>query len=911
MAPALDTAALLALLERQELVVVPNAAAASSLRAQFDAGQSARGLRAWEPATALAWNEWVESLWSALVLNGTDDRVLLNHLQEERTWAEIIAHSREGASLSAAASRELGRLSRSALQLAAAHKLLDRLARSADSHDAKAFAAWEQTFAEHCQAARLLPRALLESALAEHLRRNNIVPPPTLHLLGFDSISPAQATLLDAMRPDCEIAAHALQATPRSTQLRASVTLSDSREELLWAARWVRQLFEKSSGSPLKVVLILPNPPAERSELEPLLREILAPELEPLGADISSTPWHFRTGQTLAESPVIQHALLLLRWLREDLPLESAGTLLLSPFFRHSDGYESRARFEMHGLRRAPLLRPELGLPELLQLARRGGQTSRTPASFQEFEAVYRLAGDRRLLKGAGSHGDWTELIRRLLRAAGWPGPRTQTAAEFTVTEAWESLLDLLATLDFSGGRLTFGELFQLLEQEAGTLPAPTPTSGAPLQIMRLEEAEGCCFDAALVLRATDEHLPRPERPHPLLGWGLQQSSGLPGTDSALTHSRSRDALRSLEERCGDVLLLSAKADENGSLRLTPLATELQFLAGDPSSLLPPTAEEPPLTLARVPDTAHLPPLPSPHVHGGARVLELQAACGFRAFASLRLGAALPESRTLGLDARQAGTALHRTMEFFWTEVRTQAALKAMSSDERRTTVERCVSRALHGHHASAGQGDTWATAYLEVFETRLCNLVEQWLFHELQRGDFVVLPPEQGQTVLVGPLELDVRPDRIDSVGDGFVLIDYKTSFALSTKDWLGERPAAPQLPLYALLGEAEEVRGVAFARLRPGRDMAWLSLQDQESLFPGKRGSAVHDLVERVELWREELGRLASDFAAGKTDIDPKTYPQTCKFCDYRPLCRLDASTLLAQHESPGGQDPKEQNG
>ena len=56
MASALDTAGLLALLEKQELVLVPNAAAASSLRGQFDARQRTRGLRAWEPASVLAWD---------------------------------------------------------------------------------------------------------------------------------------------------------------------------------------------------------------------------------------------------------------------------------------------------------------------------------------------------------------------------------------------------------------------------------------------------------------------------------------------------------------------------------------------------------------------------------------------------------------------------------------------------------------------------------------------------------------------------------------------------------------------------------------------------------------------------------------------------------------------------------------
>ena len=158
------------------------------------------------------------------------------------------------------------------------------------------------------------------------------------------------------------------------------------------------------------------------------------------------------------------------------------------------------------------------------------------------------------------------------------------------------------------------------------------------------------------------------------------------------------------------------------------------------------------------------------------------------------------------------------------------------------------------------------------------------------------MLPPEQGQTIAIGPLELHVRPDRIDKVEGGYVFVDYKTSSALSTEDWLGERPAAPQMPLYALLGEADEVQGVAFARLRPGGEMSWLSLQDQEGIFPTDRSNTLHDLEHEAERWQQELTRLASDFAEGKTAIDPKIYPQTCKYCEQRLLCRLDAATLLA---------------
>ena len=918
MAPALDTAALLALLDARELLILPSARAASALRERFDAGQRARNLQAWEPATVLSWDEWAESLWSPLALAGAEDRVLLNRLQEELIWAQLIAASIEGAQLNSGALRELAALARSALELAAAHRAVERLSRSADTYDTRAFAAWQQRFAQHCVTERLLPRALLEAALAKHLREKSIVAPRSLHLAGFEDLSPAQTTLLDLLRADgCKIETHPIFAQAAGEKLKATVLVADPREELRWAMRWIRQRFQERSGALLRIALILPDPAHERAELEPLLRDALAPELECITADLSSAPWSFGDGPALADLPMIQHALMLLRWTREELPLESIGCLLLSPFLGHSNDSESRARFEMHGLRRSKRLRPELSLPALLSLTRTQRRDHLPDVSFPELAAALRLAGDPGQLTAAGSHADWTELIRKILRAAGWPGPRTLSAAEFRATEAWEGLLDLLATLDLGGARVRFEDVLHLLVDQTARMATPNPAATAGVQILRLAETHGCIFDAALVLHATDEQLPAREHANPLLGWGLQRDLGLPGTDPARAHIRGRDSLRGLEHRCGALLLLSAQSNEHGELRLTPLASELGFAVMNPGRFFSPTQEPPPLTLEDAPDSTPLPPLPSPHVSGGARVLKLQSACGFQAFASLRLAAEAPASRSLGLDAREAGNLLHRAMEYFWREVKSQRALKALTFEQRGATIQRCVAQALDKTRDSvppqqdSRTQESWVSAYLAVFEQRLCNLIHQWLKHELDRGDFTVLPPEQQQTVEIGPLLLRVRPDRIDKVADGFVFVDYKTSSALSTRDWIGERPDEPQLPLYALLGESDEVRGVAFARLRPGGDMTWLSIQDKAGLFPGKRGNAVHNLTEELERWRDELNRLAFDFADGRTSINPKSFPKTCTYCEQRLLCRLDATSLMAGADGDSGEGTDDRDG
>ncbi len=887
MAEALYTAGLLALLHAGETVLLPNPRAAGELRAYFNREQRHRGLRAWESPPVHTWSEWSESLWSRLQLEGREERILLNRLQEGLLWETIIEASPEGNRLPRASLRQLAGMASSAFALACAQEGLLHLERTADSPDAHAFAAWQEKFVQECAREGLLSRSLLASALVLHVRAKNIPAIHVVHLAGFEHLVPAQLSLLEVLRrAGARVELHSLQANPVLDPLRVSVHLSDPHEELRWAARWIRQYFDTCNGAAPRVALILPNPAIERAALEPLLREVLAPELEPVDVDLSSTPWHFAAGSALNTLPIIRDALFLLRWLHGEISPDQIGSLLLSPFFDHSEPFEERARFEKNILRRGSRLRPELSLSSFLQLARVGG------LDFPELGAVERLVGDSGHVNGTGSHADWTEFIRKLLRSVGWPSIRTLSSAEFRATEAWDGLLDLLATLDFRGGRTTFPELLGLLASEAETTPAPSAIAGAAIEILTLPETEGCSFDAALVLRATDESLPLSERPHPLLGWEFQRFFDLPGTDPVRTHTRSRDRLSGLGERCSNLLLLHAEADENGPQRLTPLAEELAFRPVPPLDLLASITEPAPLVLQSVEEDTLL-PLPSLQTSGGARLLELQAACGFRAFATLRLAASLPEDTTLGLDARQRGSLLHKALELFWTEVGSQANLRAQTQEARQGAIERAVHAAFG--RLGPGSRPAWETAYLEICERRLRNLIDNWLEHELERSDFTVLPPEQEQLVQVGPLELKVRPDRIDRVDGGFVFIDYKSSADLSTEHWLGERPQAPQLPLYTLLGEAEEVRGLAFARIRPGHDMRWIGLQQEEGDLRHKRGIKLHNLELQVAAWREELDRLAFAFAQGVTSVDPKAYPKTCKYCEQRLLCRLDTATLL----------------
>ncbi len=84
---------------------------------------------------------------------------------------------------------------------------------------------------------------------------------------------------------------------------------------------------------------------------------------------------------------------------------------------------------------------------------------------------------------------------------------------------------------------------------------------------------------------------------------------------------------------------------------------------------------------------------------------------------------------------------------------------------------------------------DGWDRAYLSLLKQRLRSVLQQWLEQELRRGPFTVSDVERKELVTVGPLTLEVRVDRVDSVEDGLFFVDYKTGADVDPKQWAGPR--------------------------------------------------------------------------------------------------------------------------
>jgi len=887
-------------LDRGATVLTANQRAARTLRRAFDLAQRVNGLAHWQPPSILAWDSWLAGLWHRLLLEGHATELLLNSTQEHSLWRTIITADNPTNSLRPVDS--LATTAADAWLLLHNFRARNRLANVPGNSDTHVFARWAAEFERRCTRAQYLPQAQLPERLRAAIAAGHLTLPPTLLLVGFDSTTPAQDALLDAAGAS-GTQINDLPANPPTL----SLTLVDApgeHDELTACARWLRTHLTAQPTS--RIAVIVPAIEDSRAEIDRVFRHILAPELNDVAAPTNSGPFEFSLGVPLATTPMVATALDLLRWATASLPLNRVSTLLLSPHFASADISErlARAEFDAFVLCDQHLLQPQVSIEALYELA--SARMSASLPILRDHLRALRFFDRHDLVTAERTHADWTAVIHDLLEAAGWAIPAHLDSVEFQARHKWEAALDELAALDFDSARVSFADALAALERIAAeTLFAPE-SRHAPIQIMGPLESAGSTFDAIWFLHANDSAWPTPSSPNPLLPWQLQRDLAMPGANPTLDAAYARRITHRIAASAPTVLFSYAHESAEGRQRPSPSLAGLTLEdreAADFDSALPTTA---PITLDTFPDAAPVPPPPAQGLQGGAGILQAQAACGFRAFAEKRLFSSAPETPSLGLDPAERGNLVHSVLESFWAVVETQAALKIKTTAERDALLTQCIDDALAEHHAHPEPG--WSTSYLAAERERLLNLLRPWLDYEAnERPPFTVLSREEKlQDVHIGPLQLDIRVDRVDRVhatgsnerGDdlGEIILDYKTG-AAAPKDWLGPRPDAPQLPLYAVVANRPDLAAIAFAGIRPGNLMGMAGYETAQSgILPKPSKLAAPSLAAQVDEWRSILTSLAEDFHAGNASVSPKHYPQTCQYCEQRLLCRLNPSLLDA---------------
>ena len=869
-------------------VVASSERAARALAAAFHRARRAEGLDAWPAPAIFDWQTFLRT--AAQDQSNSDARLLLNPLQEQSLWAAIAGSDTHLATLLEGPRNRMAHLAMQAHSLLCSYApdYLCTSARAAWQADAENFSTWLAAFDETCRAAKLLSPARLPLELIPRLEANPAARPPLL-LAGFDRILTTQRRLFDAWGAWQQ----ASLAAP-SSNLRFYAA-ADTQSELAACALWSRSQLAANPGANLLV--IAQDLAKRRGEIERAFQNLA-------GAPTDHPLFEFSLGIPLAQVALPRGAHLLLRWLTGPID-ENELDWLLSTGQTAADPQETAAlQTSMRSLRRRGLERTRWSLGAFIaQLS-----NLQMPSAW-----AVRLAHAQRLLKEDDllqSPLQWAEVVPRILEAAGWPGARPLSSVEFQSLRRWQQTLESCATLGFDGRRISWPNFLSILARTLEeTLFAPE-SRDAPIQIAGPAESAGLTADGLWFMGASQDSWPSAGTTNPLLPLWVQRTAAMPHAttqlDWELAHSITARLLGSAPQVNFSFARLSEDVETHPSRLITQFAGPHQRI---PAELTIPSAPQQ-LTVP-FEDFSQI-PFPAGKVEGGSGVLTAQSQCPFKAFANARLGAQSWQPAEAGLTAAQRGQLLHAVLHAVWAGpprgLRTLDDLQSLENPA--AFVANLVGQVLAEQIGSALR-DRLPRRYLELEAQRLSRLVTEWLRYESIRIPFTVVKTEARQTIALAGLTFDVRLDRIDRLNDNSLLvIDYKTGL-VSPKLWEPPRPDDVQLPLYAgfALDPDEELGGLAFARVRSGKAQGFTGHVGDASarLLPNltARSALVKNKFTAEQLldWRDTIEQLAADFLAGRAEVDPRDYPNTCEYCGLESLCRIaENRALLDPAEDPG---------
>lgn len=732
--------------------------------------------------------------------------------------------------------------------------------------------------------ASMLPRIALRLA-NRHARRL----PRRMVFAGFDLLPDAAfQAMQDLMKRSGVSVLHALD---RRGDVCGSVSrYADFEEEIIAAADWARTLIIRGESD---IAVVLPGLDRVRSPVERTFSDVLSPSTVLDGHDAETGLFELSLGPRCADEPIISAALAALELLRPRITIASAGRVLRSPFFAGTEDGGRRSRIDL-SLR-------ALGVESF---------NSEVLCRLIEEEAEGDLLAEAmRALEprsGMRQAREWTEDFRSALQALGWPGDRRLSSREYQAVERWDTLLQEFAAYDAVLPPFALHEALSRFRKLAAERVFQPESRGAPVQVMGILETAGMQFAHCRVIGLSEEQWPPPARTNPFIPLSLQRRAGVTESLPDRHLAQMRGVMRRLTAAAPDMVFSCARSDADRELLPSPLLAGARIVDTEITDQR--FARQMQVEYQRAceyfSDMVGAAVAESEEIRGGVRILTLQSACPFRAFASVRLGAEEPETLEPGTQPLDRGNLLHEALQRIWGELPGRSALDELHGDAQRQFLLRHVSaaeRSLRDMRAAELPG------HVRIAE-RDCvvQILEEWMEVERARGDFSVAVTEGAETLQLGLLPLRLRIDRVDRLPDGrLLLIDYKSS-RHGPAEWMNDRPREPQLPLYAVaLGSS--VGAIAYAVLRRGEcGFAGLADGETENLplaeaaqWLEKQGLAGLSWDDLRSLWREKLETHARDFVQGRADVDPRDGEDTCRYCTFHPLCRIDELRRGERHE------------
>lgn len=858
---------------------------AHRLRLDYAKYAQGQGRTAWLTPRILTFNAYLSEVFARQRQHHAGSLRLLDELQTRTIWETIVASSNHGLLSTAQTARAALR----SWQLLQQHQIpLQKLADSS-SEETRVFYQWAQQFVRHTDEYSQLDHAQLPA----WIMHSTYVPETAVHVIGFDNLPPSFTALLDHWRDlGCEIRVHD---NPNLNATTRVVAVNNADEELESAARWARHQMELGKQ---RIGVVVPELNVIAARVKRVFSAVLAPSSSSNQHE-NVSPFSVAASTDVASYPLVNHALLCLRLLQDNVEFECWEKLLRSPFIAgHETEANDRAALDM------VLRQSHQERWTVQEVSRRASQSC--PLLSQLLHAVAELAGT---IRDKCLPSQWTTHFNRLLTAIGWSTGRTLSSPEQQLRNKFHEVMAQLSVLDEVAKRVDWRQALQLLRGACQQIRFAPETLDEAITVIDADTAAGMHFDALWIMGVHADAWPAVTDPDPFIPLQLQRQHGIAAAQAETLLQTTRKKLLRMVNSAKDTVLSWPQHDGDVELRASTLlqwpVISLQDLPhSDVTTMAQGLLDAKPKLESFV--DVSMPAHPGGTIRHGARAFELQSRCAFRAQAELRLHAAAPESLPPGISPLDHGKLVHAVLQEVWNTLRDSQGLHdaLQSASALRSQLEQITSRkAQHLLPATTLHQQRMVNVESRV----VVNLIMQMLHHESGRGHFAVQSSEQREPFSLQGLNFHIQPDRIDQLDDGsMLLIDYKTGEANRPQDWLDNkqpgRPRSPQLPLYAL-AHPRQLSGIAYAILAPGvtelrgladRDGIAGNIRDYATRNANSRVDGIDTWPQLMQHWHQVLTNLAVQFRQGVAGVNP--LPNECQYCPLTVLCRIKEQSKVS---------------
>ncbi|PHQ79250.1 MAG: hypothetical protein COB66_07230 [Coxiella sp. (in: Bacteria)] len=858
---------------QETLVLTANQRLALRIQESYDYQQQQRSLKTWRSAPIFSLNTWLN-----LQANTHLDRHILNTQQAHYVWEQIIRNTLEESEL-------LNPSETAALAASAWNTLhlwtipLDTLKNDANQ-EVGLFYQWAVQFNQLCQQRDWLTDAEIATMLCQCSPLEWAAQYNTILLIGFDELPPA----IDAL---CHVWEQSLPMSrihiEKQAQQINKTALHDQEREIHAMATWAKDRLDADPNT--KIGCIVPQLETLRRTLFNCFTHVFNADTYLPGHPPPEKRFNISAGQRLSEFSMIHTALSCIDWLSGSIDITQLGATLQSPYcHRHPSEQNTAAKLDIR-LRELN----ELEVP-FDRLFKAKPVNTDTDAQRPLITRLYEVNTLIKSLPTVATMHSWKAFFIKLLDTVGWPGYRTLSSEEYQLGMRWQRLLDEYTHYaSVCDERISLSEALYLLHKLTHATVFQAEGSHAPVQLLGMLEAAGNNFDYMWVMGLDDECWPAAAKPNPFIPYALQKQHNMPHATAERELNYTQQMMHRLQHSATHIMFSYPEFEGD------KLKNPSQLLNAIAPVTLPHTTAHPLDTtvLERIEDNTAPALSPDETIKGGSWILKQQAECPFKAFANVRLNANTPATPYFGLAGHERGTLTHDILERLWRQLKSQAALLALTPAQQNELIDDLVHLVIDEH--SQGGHSEFKQHLFGLEKKRLAPLLNEWLNYERTRGAFQVSATEASQPLSIGALSFTMRIDRIDTLASGEqVIIDYKTN-SNSMNTWFRDRPTDPQLPLY--LYANSNANGLVYAEVRPNNcrfkgitdtDTTADALPDVSTIEAVTKGHT--DWAAQLQQWTSALQMLASEFESGTASVTPDDPVRSCLYCDLHAFCRVE---------------------